>query len=507
MTRAVVFDLDGTLADTARLVSTDRRRKPFDILSHSPPGQSTQELRFGDGRERLPGDLAALGYRVAIVTASPPAYASTLVDLLNIDFERLLAGGKESKVLKLRELSEYWRIDPAEMYYVGDRYKPPNSEDSEAAHLAGYEFLPVERIAELRDFSRITNNKSDPASSQDDRISCPNPHCNNTVSLLNARLGFQCPRCSAFIHSPQGTEIDGNSAGSQTVGAYKDLKTDPGRQDRRELQKQFLTHVSPEFRDCVIDLDLTEGRFQFPPWLLSKSEIRADQDLRELAMKATAQLLPMLARKDGVCVDSLVPYRGPHKALMQKLKDFTTKARGSGPEVHQSLGYLPALALAGHLHSVVERANPQNIALAPVPCRPICPDHPGEFSLRLAARVARLIDIPLLQVLDHPPGRISIRFKKDPYLEDLESSQLEHLYNGGLVILLDDQYTSGESMRDARRSLEKAGAVVTRAMTWSQSMRVDEHEPSGCMFERQLGSWWNDCTCPTKRYKNMARLF
>ena len=78
MTKAVVFDLDGTLANTADLVDDDRRREPAHGLALSPPGEGTRKLRFDDHRERIPGDLAALGYRVAIVTASPTSPAPSI---------------------------------------------------------------------------------------------------------------------------------------------------------------------------------------------------------------------------------------------------------------------------------------------------------------------------------------------------------------------------------------------------------------------------------------------
>ena len=88
MAKAVVFDLDGTLADTVDLVGSNSRRKPADVLMTSESGARGRPWSFDDHRDLIPGNLAALGYRVAIVTASPPAYASTLADLLNIDFDR-----------------------------------------------------------------------------------------------------------------------------------------------------------------------------------------------------------------------------------------------------------------------------------------------------------------------------------------------------------------------------------------------------------------------------------
>jgi len=521
VTRAVVFDLDGTVADTADLVGGNRRRVPADVLMLSPPGEGTRELRFDDHRESIPGSLAALGYRVAIVTASPPAYASTLADLLNIDFERLLAGGQCSKAEKLRQLADFWGIDPIDMCYVGDRYQDPNSDDIDAADEAGCEFIPAEDIAVLRHLPRITTNtsghdtasRSSPDSPSGDRVPCPNPRCTNTASATLARLGFRCPICRTnFRASPPLRPVGETGGTRQVVDAFIGLKNNPGRQDRRELQTRFLTGVPQTARDCVIDRDLSEGRFQFPPWLLSKSEIRLDSELRALTMKAAARLFPVLPPRDGVPVDSLVPYQDEHKALLQKLKDFTTKPRGSGSEVHQSLGYLPALALAGHLHPVVEASRKAEIvtavSLVPVPCREFSEAHPGQFSLRLAHRVARFLGIPLFPVFDHGTGGPGITYKHSRLESVDKGSELyEHLTAGGFdmdpgAIVLDDQCTAGRSMRAAMESLEGEGWNVLKAMTWSQSMQHDLYCPSRCFFRDHVGPSWNDCFCP-----HMAALF
>ena len=479
---------------------------PYDVLSHSPLGHQGRTLRFDDNRELIPGNLAALGYRVAIVTASPPAYASTLIDLLNIDLERLRAGGSDTKEAKLRKLADYWGIDPADMCYVGDRYQPSNSEDSDAADAAGCEFIPAEDIDILRRFPRITTNtsnhdtasRSTPDSSSGDRIPCPNRDCPNTASATLVRLGFHCPFCRTRFSTRPNARAVRTTGGRRAAESFRGLKDDPGRQDRRELQKQFLIAVPQMFRDCVIDRDLSEGRFQFPPWLLSRSEIRLDRELRTLAMKAAARLFPPLADRDGVHVDSLVPYRDEHKALMQKLKDFRSRAGGSGPEVHQSLGYFIALALAGHLRQDAETWPASTVAVVPVPSRDLTAAHPGQFSLRLAARVARFIDAPLHPVLNHGTGRSSISLNQghEIYARGLVAIDgIDDYYGGRPAFLLDDQYTTGRSMSAATTILEQNGYYVDRAMTWSQSMRYDEHKPSRCFLRAERGPSWNNCFC------------
>jgi len=137
--KAVVFDLDGTLADTASL--TTERRRPYHVLRLCPPGGDTSQIAFDDGRQDLPGLLITRCYRTAIVTASPLPYASTLCDLLGIDFERLLPAGSSSKARRLLLLSQEWEIAPKLIVYVGDQ-----DVDREAAREAGCQFVPVHQI-------------------------------------------------------------------------------------------------------------------------------------------------------------------------------------------------------------------------------------------------------------------------------------------------------------------------------------------------------------------------
>ena len=121
--RAVVFDLDGTLADTAGLVPSSGgvRRTPFDVLNLCPAGEPPAAVTISDQHRRLPGELIARGYRTAIITRSPGAYASTLRGLLQLDAERVMASGAASEAAdKLRQLATGWGIPPDEIIYVGD---------------------------------------------------------------------------------------------------------------------------------------------------------------------------------------------------------------------------------------------------------------------------------------------------------------------------------------------------------------------------------------------------
>ena len=510
MTKAVVFDLDGTLADTAHLVTGNRRREPYHVLSKSPPGQRGQQVAWGDERETLPGELAAKGYRVGIITASPPAYASTLADLLNIDFERLLANSR-NKAQSLGRLAVSWDIDPIEMYYVGDKHHDSNSDDmdaadEDAADEAGCEFIRAKNIGLLRQLRGITPGPPGRSTGPETNVPADSPsaikcrRCGFEISLSLARrltrinLG-RCQICNLPFALPRDaggadtTRIlaPGILAPEIAAAAFRDLKEFPYREDRFEFQRRFLDNVPPKARDCVLVLNPREGLFQFPPWLVSKTELQANPNLRLLTIKAAARLFPVSQLPMGaVMVESLVPYWSKYGQLLAKLKDWSMH-KGSGREVHQSLGYFIALALAGHLEPVVKRADRQ-ILLVPMPSRPCTIEHPGELSLRLVTRIAHFLNVDLAPVLVHGHGHSDISMGAD----------FERWQQTGLpVVVIDDQYTSGKSMQDALSLLGHHGFEIEAAITWSRSQGGNSNmDSSTCFLRSHLGPSWNSCLCP-----------
>src|SRR4051794_8306329 len=82
MFKVVVFDLDGTLANTAPLVTG--RRAPANILEQIPI-VGPNPLSFGPEVDALSGRAMATGCGVAIITRSPLPYAGTLTQLLGTD--------------------------------------------------------------------------------------------------------------------------------------------------------------------------------------------------------------------------------------------------------------------------------------------------------------------------------------------------------------------------------------------------------------------------------------
>lgn len=141
-TRAVAFDLDGTLADTVQLTE-HHRRNPNHVLSRVPPGEDAVALSFGAEVSALPALLVARGYQVAIVTRAPPAYAATLSGLLGLDYHLLVTSADASAVDdKLRRVCDVFGIAPDALLYVGDQ-----EHDRAAAYTVGCQYREAPGIA------------------------------------------------------------------------------------------------------------------------------------------------------------------------------------------------------------------------------------------------------------------------------------------------------------------------------------------------------------------------
>ena len=89
MIKTVVFDLDGTLANTTAIHAW--RRTPWDLLSPGVSGQKADRWAFRQNVCDLPGELILKGYRVGIAAHAPLAHASIAVHLLGIGTEVLFA--------------------------------------------------------------------------------------------------------------------------------------------------------------------------------------------------------------------------------------------------------------------------------------------------------------------------------------------------------------------------------------------------------------------------------
>ena len=547
MIRAVVFDLDGTLANTANL--HDGRRVPYDVLRLAPPGGSTGRLQFGDDRELLPGLLVSEGYRVGVVTNSPLAYSSTLLDLLNVDFERLLAGnsnGFKNKEEKLRSLAKYWDIQEEEILYVGDR-----EDDEQQAQDAGCEFLHADRILTLQNSTII--DRIDTSINFDDLVnetfqdrsihclSCQSDQPRNVV--LSPRSNGRCLDCNGYfdrknLRSPSfhGTWSDWNEKWFDLFVAealptkLAKLEAKPGTQDRLLLQYEILYNLPTKAMKCLIHFDINEGIFQFPPWLVTKSELRQNEELLSATLQAAGRLFPEHSDPRNGDSRYTVPYADIFgHDLYKRLKDFTNRGDKRRPEPCLSLGFLPALIMAGHIHidcwylseTEWEYEPDMYSCIFALPAHPLSNDFPAQFSLRLGHRISRFLGLQCIDIFKRGSGGSGIELSSHrPVIETMFGEEpVKSLGDVAIfdAYLIDDQYTWGNTMKQAEELL--LGSVFEWAdypgrhfekKTWSKSLSGSAHENADCTScsDDLINTGWglmNDCLMPDSLLRILKR--
>jgi hypothetical protein len=508
--RAVVFDLDGTLANTVDLPlsSAGQRRVPFDVLNLCPAGEPPTAVTISDQHRHLPGELIARGYRTAIITRSPGAYASTLIWLLQLDAERVMASGAAPNAAdKLQLLATGWGIPTDEFIYVGD-----TDDDRRQAGSAGTQFCPagpdIDMPATLLELLPRLVDRSAPAATVGQIIPggpfdmrCG--ECKVALTPIHGETPRVCwnPACRVELDEPQqttstmGDVIDTVQSGAPLApgqidtletSANHDLATAAGvvalrqypAQHRARLQALILRYLSAEARECVTTLDLTESRFGFDPRLVTLNEINGESGTESAA--AAARVFPPL-RVNELPVPNhpertfelraMWPYwhveYGQH--LWQAIKDWGHGMR-SGSEVHQSLLSFVALVLAGNALSETDQPG---FAIVPAPSNTMSARQPGQCSLRLGQRVAEILECEFINALEkRRGGRIAVR--RDP----------QHDLTGRTVILVDDQVTDGNTMNGCVKALVEAGAEVVRVLTWSSSHETTEPTTSSCWLRR-----------------------
>ena len=140
-------------------------------------------------------------------------------------------------------------------------------------------------------------------------------------------------------------------------------------------------------------------------------------------------------------MSSLTSYKNPPtygKNVYEYLKNFRSTYDRERPEVHQSLGFFIALAMAGQI---------DNGVVISVPSTKFSKAFPGEFSRRLGYRISKLNDDLVFYDLLEKSSDGSFK------LEDsiLEVISLDEIKNG--ITVIDDQITEGGKITRAVETL------------------------------------------------------
>jgi len=434
--RVVVFDLDGTLADTASIQTEGLNyRVPYDVLVLNDDNKKSDFLLFNQSIKRDISCLIQTGICVYIITRAPRAYASTLIHLLGLDYCGLIPAstGFNSVELKLNHISTLTDSHKSEMLYIGDQ-----EQDEVDARTYGCFFQKPPWI-------RGCENQQN--------------HLSSWVNLANKVLhqeqshGATMDRLnSAYDTHLSNVLLFSDSLDTQWIFQDDDLV----------IEKEGETSVIPE---PFYELELS-GIFKpfVNPHFLSRYEYDNHQDYRsklfELINSSMLSIERISPPESGKCPDLLdIPVYAVKKfddslygqPLWALLKNWHYPK--SGPDVHLHFLEMLALCLAAGVSTFEDDS-----VIVPVPSSELSKLQPGQVSVRLARRVSELTKIPMLHFLHKTTDGL------------FESDLLEFPYSGN-IILIDDQITTGKNANNCVRLLKELGVEPYRIclVSWTSS--------------------------------------
>lgn|GEM_PF-1731410 len=494
MIRAVIFDLDGTLADTATV--TTGRRDPWHVLA--PGFNGAKDWSWSAEVSDLPGQLIARGYHVGVATRAPAAYASTLLHLIGADSQWILAacGPDLAKAERITQKLPEIGCRPDEVLYIGDI-----AEDREIARQAGIEYADVAKVFDgtlLKSLPAVQPSpRRDSASGGD-----PPPFASGrfqtdagTIKAIDTaeQIADSIHRgipdvvshglmLDQIFQHPEITNTD------RAALCYFTLLHHPGGPLRRTLQHGLLAGADASNNNCLVTRD--ELMFQIRPELLSKMELRSDPDLLRRCLQSLNRVFPaaegsLPVSGFNVPIRVIQTYKVGFGDILRTTKDyggrFGSRFR-SGPNVH--LGHLDLIAAM-----TAATLDPSVFTpIVNVPPSPATAAQPGELSLRLAHEVARLSHRKLRPALLRAGDELSLDSSAAP----------------GEVVLVEDQVTHGTTLERSLELLVEAGYQVREAVSFSandrflQRIGAQPHQPMGtCGFS--LVARWLGCHCPCGR--------
>lgn len=421
----MVFDLDGTLANTATLAVG--RRVPAQALIRCPPG-TAPTIAFGDGVALIPGRLIAAGYRVGVITRSPVAYASTVIGLLQVDYQAFSCSGEPET--NLRSAAAQLGVALSDVLYVGDR-----AADEAAAGSCGAQFMRPPWVD------------------------------GGAPAALLLRLGIRDGHLAnepRRRHTPDKRYLGAHGGLPPWVAALATLMEYPGYRGRRVFQQAFLDGVPIEARRCVMPDD---GRV-FWPEIVTWAERQMDASLEEAVIAAIGRLFPAIPIYKGIpCpTRACVPYMSVWGQLLRNAKDWGNSHSGS--EVKTDMLELPATAIAAALKEMDD-----SLVVVPVASSPFSAERPGEASRRLAHRAADMSNREVVEALA----------KHDADQRCVIAGR------GRRTIVVDDQVTAGTHLIAAVESLRTSDYRVEGAVVWSAS-RAGRPDDPDCSLIRWQGS-------------------
>jgi hypothetical protein len=464
--RAVVFDLDGTLADTSTL--GNGRRMPAQVLHGGVNNKGFDVSHRWWGWTRRVSDIPAIlierGYFVAVATRAPLAYASTLLHLIDVDYQILKSscGAGLAKSETLVKLCSEFGISPQEMIYCGDL-----PEDRDIAAEAGVSFLDATDFrdhAALEKFPRLLNGRGDEVEIEGLPLESPSSAGEHFLLfdyVSHLKVG-SLSQSDVKLLDGYLDRVESSMESSETRAAISAnlLLNFPSLPCRRNLQRELFLNVGPMDRDAILSSSDTI-RFGLNPRIITRRELRVDTPLRDEYLSALHRVWPSLQGDivpglfAAACFDGDIAYFGK---VLGGAKDYRKHGASdgrlrSGPEV-----LLERVDFVSDL--IASRLDPQEKRpLVPVPASAYSERQPGQFSIRVARRVADISQRKLLPILQ----RVD-----DDYVVNLESVS----FRPWAVDLIEDQVTTGGTVTECREALDRAGIRVIGVYCYSANLRV-----------------------------------
>lgn len=441
----VVFDLDGTLLDSEKLVEGDRRRTPYDLLRFTGDSDETTPLKKWKDVQKHLSYLIQCGIKVAVITESPKAYASTACFLLGIDFHILIPNSADpslnTKSKKLEFLSSGLKPQPqssvgsatwnpgTKMLYVGNT----RNDKSVATELSIYyqdihDFLNL-KTSNLKRFLRHMSDVAEAEPTEDLAGSCR--HSKHSSA-----------RRSTQRTSLQHLSLDRENAGN--VASFSEI----------------TLNIPAE---CVVFYELEETKPYLRPILhpdfVTRYEYEHNEPLLNRLFHAlharfgSQSLETSIFHKDLANLETFAHLSYRHSLLGQKLwlriKDW--KGASSGPEV--SLLHLEFIALCMSASISIEV---NHAVIVPTPSSVFSQAKPGRISHRLAKRISNLTGYPYFEAIGRKDGK---ELLLNPRGIPFEST----------VILIDDQLTTGGTISRAVNALSEGGVGEVQIRVWTAS--------------------------------------
>jgi tetratricopeptide (TPR) repeat protein len=507
----VIFDLDGTLADTGSLEQGERTPARLLAPGLSPGDPASVSSKWAWSREvsDVPALLLERGHRVLIATNSPTPYASTLTHLIEVEHQGFYArcGGESGKSTVIKRTISDWGFQPSNVIYVGDTDSDAQIASSAGVRhmtaiqllsgeileslqtpLCGFDVTPkidagVDRV-EVR--KQLVGDENVPFYRSDLTVTSEERHLFEFFARV--KEWTSSPRLDTCDFVPDvldAAQTDSPLADYYRTLLFYTLRTHPGLPSRREIQEVLLWYSKIgerwDFQRAAVGDKFESVCFQ--PTIMTRREQSSGQ-IRSLFLSATAQMFPPIAHGHLSCV---VNYwqDGLMGVLLKTVKDYRLNPKGSGPSVR--LGILDGVA---DLCAAMMRLEPA-IPIVPVPSSPFSTGQPGQFSLRLASAIGARVSKAITPLLEVVPSSAS-----GPKQFRLRTDAKNLLPAGCTYDLFDDQITNGTTVNACRQVLDAAGYRLNRFYTYSA-------KPSNINSQRQKDNENNSSSSHHERWTHL----